>query len=51
MYDVKKGFEVAKEIFAQYGVDVEKAMAICDSIPPVSYTHLVGNPPAGGFYR
>ncbi len=33
MYDVKKGFEVAKEIFAQYGVDVEKAMAICDSIP------------------
>lgn len=33
MYDVKKGFEVAKEIFAQYGVDVEGAMAICDSIP------------------
>ena len=33
MYDVKKGFAVAKEIFAQYGVDVEKAMAICDSIP------------------
>ena len=33
MYDVKKGFEVSKEIFAQYGVDVEGAMAICDSIP------------------
>ncbi len=33
MYDVKKGFAVAKEIFAQYGVDVEKAMAVCDSIP------------------
>ena len=33
MYDVKKGDEVAKEIFAQYGVDVDKAMEICDGAP------------------
>ena len=34
MYDLQKGYEVAKELYAQYGVDVDKAME------PVSYTHL-----------
>ena len=33
MYDVKKGFEAAKEFYAQYGIDVEKAIEICDSTP------------------
>ena len=26
MYDLQKGYELAKELYAQYGVDVDKAM-------------------------
>ena len=33
MYDVSKGYEAAKEFYAQYGVDVDKAIEICDKIP------------------
>lgn len=33
MYDTKKGFEIAKEIYSQYGIDVEEAIKICDSTP------------------
>ena len=33
MYDTKKGFEIAKEIYAQYGTDVEEAIKICDATP------------------
>lgn len=33
MYDLEKGFELAKELYAAYGVDVEKAMALCDETP------------------
>lgn len=33
MYDVKKGYELAKEYYAQYGIDVDKMIEICDSTP------------------
>ena len=33
MYDVKKGYELAKEFYAQYGIDVDKAIEIADSTP------------------
>ena len=33
MYDYKKGYELAKEFYAQYGIDVEKAVALCDETP------------------
>ncbi len=33
MYDLQKGYELAKELYAQYGVDVDKAMEICDKTP------------------
>ena len=33
MYDVKKGYEAAKEFYAQYGIDVDKAIEICDKTP------------------
>lgn len=33
MYDLQKGYEVAKELYAQYGVDVDKAMELCDKTP------------------
>lgn len=33
MYDVKKGYEVAKEFYAQYGIDVDEAIQICNDTP------------------
>lgn len=33
MYDLKKGYELAKEFYAQYGVDVDKAIEIADKTP------------------
>ena len=33
MYDVNKGYEIAKEFYAQYGIDVDKAIEIADSTP------------------
>ncbi len=33
MYNIEKGYELAKEIFAQYGIDVDKAIEICDKTP------------------
>ena len=33
MYDLKKGYEVAKEFYAQYGIDVDKAIEIADMTP------------------
>ena len=33
MYDYKKGYKLAKEFYAQYGIDVEKAVALCDETP------------------
>ncbi len=33
MYDVKKGYEVAKEFYAAYGIDVDKAIQEVDSTP------------------
>lgn len=33
MFDVEKGYEVAKEYYAQYGIDVDKAIEICDKTP------------------
>ena len=33
MYDVKKGFEIAKEYYARYGIDVENALKIADETP------------------
>ena len=33
MYDVKKGYEAAKEFYAQYGIDVEKAIEIVNATP------------------
>lgn len=33
MYDVKKGYELAKEYYAQYGIDVDKAIEIADKTP------------------
>lgn len=33
MYDVVKGYELAKEFYARYGIDVDQAIATCDSTP------------------
>lgn len=33
MYDTKKGYELAKEFYAQYGIDVDKMIKICDETP------------------
>lgn len=33
MYDVNKGYELAKEFYAQYGIDVDKAIETANSIP------------------
>ena len=33
MYDVNKGYELAKEYYAQYGIDVDKMIGICDKTP------------------
>ena len=33
MYDTKKGYELAKEYYAQYGIDVDKMIEICDKTP------------------
>ena len=33
MYDIKKGYELAKEIYAQYGIDVDRAIETCDKTP------------------
>ena len=33
MYDLKKGYEVAKEYYAQYGIDVDQMMERCDQTP------------------
>lgn len=33
MYDVKNGYELAKEYYAQYGIDVDKMIEICDKTP------------------
>jgi L-rhamnose isomerase len=33
MYDLEKGYELAKEYYAQYGIDVDKMIEICDKTP------------------
>ena len=33
MYNIEKGYELAKEYYAQYGIDVDKMIEICDNIP------------------
>lgn len=33
MYDLQRGYELAKELYAQYGVDIDKAMELCDKTP------------------
>ncbi|MBQ8639569.1 MAG: L-rhamnose isomerase [Lachnospiraceae bacterium] len=33
MYDLKKGYEVAKEYYAQYGIDVDAVIKACDETP------------------
>jgi len=33
MYDTKKGYELAKEFYAQYGIDVDEMIKICDETP------------------
>ena len=33
MYDVKKGYELAKEYYAQFSIDVDKMIEICDKTP------------------
>ena len=33
MYDLQKGYELAKELYAAYGVDVDQAIALCDQTP------------------
>lgn len=33
MYDTKKGYELVKEYYAQYGIDVDKMLEICDKTP------------------
>ena len=33
MYDLEKGHELAKEYYKKYGIEVDKAIEICDSIP------------------
>ena len=32
MYDVKKGYELSKEYYAQYGIDVDKMIEICEEM-------------------
>ena len=33
MSDIQRGYELAKEIYARYGVDVDEDIACCDRIP------------------
>lgn len=33
MYSTDKGYKIAKEYYKRYGIDVEKAIKICDSVP------------------
>lgn len=33
MYDTKKGYELAKEFYARYGIDVDEMIKICDETP------------------
>ncbi len=33
MYDVEKGYALAKEYYAQYGIDVDKMIELCDKTP------------------
>lgn len=33
MFDVEKGYELAKEYYAQYGIDVDKVLEVCDKTP------------------
>ena len=33
MYDIEKGYELPKEYYAQYGIDVDKVLEICDKTP------------------
>lgn len=33
MYDVQKGYELARELYGSYGVDVDRAIAVCDAVP------------------
>lgn len=33
MYDINQAYQVAKEFYARYGIDVDKAMEICDKTP------------------
>lgn len=33
MYNIEKGYELAKEYYAQYGIDVDKVLEICDNTP------------------
>ncbi len=33
MYDVKKGYELAKEYYAGFGIDVDEMIKICDETP------------------
>ena len=33
MYNIEKGYEAAKEFYKQYGIDVDKAIEICDKTP------------------
>ncbi len=49
MYNIEKGYEVAKEIFAQYGIDVDRAIEICDSIP--LSVHCWQGDDVGGFEK
>ncbi|MFA7672356.1 MAG: L-rhamnose isomerase [Clostridia bacterium] len=33
MYSTDKGYKIAKDYYKRYGIDVEKAIKICDSVP------------------
>lgn len=33
MFDVEKGYELAKEYYEQFGIDVDKVLEICDKTP------------------
>lgn len=50
MYDLKKGYELAKEFYAQYGVDVDKAIQIADETP-ISMHCWQGDDVAGTEYK
>lgn len=41
MYDVVKGYELAKEFYGQYGIEVDKAIEICIKTPAL-YPLLAG---------